>query len=63
MNISLNLTASKVLAYAILIIGTVYAFMFKSPDVLMASFTASGIVIAVKSASTAYTSVNGSSES
>ena len=58
MNININLTASKVLAYLILISGVTYGFMFKSADVIMAAFTASGVVIAIKSASTAYSSVN-----
>lgn len=47
-------TTSKILAYLVLIIGSIYGFMFKAPDVLMACFTASGVVISIKTGSEAY---------
>lgn len=43
-----NLTHTKVIAYLILVIGGIYAFIYKSADVLMASFTASTVAMSVK---------------
>jgi hypothetical protein len=47
MKTDITWTSSKILAYLVLIIGSIYGFIFKAPDVLMASFTSAGVVISI----------------
>lgn len=48
----LNFTTSKFLAYLILLIGSAYAFVYKEPSVLIATFSAASAVIALKTYTT-----------
>lgn len=45
---NINFTTSKLLAYIILVIGSVYAFINKDSNVLIATFSAASAVIALK---------------
>lgn len=47
-NVILNFTTSKLLAYLVLIIGSVFAFVFQDGNVLLGSFAAASAVIATK---------------
>lgn len=47
-NINIEITLSKILAYVVLIIGTVFAYMFQDTTVLIATFSASSAIIALK---------------
>jgi hypothetical protein len=44
-----NITTSKLLAYAIFVVGSTYSFIFKDSNVLIATFAASSAVMAAKS--------------
>lgn len=48
MKFILNFTVSKLLAYLILLIGTLYSFLFKDPDILIATFSAASAIITLK---------------
>lgn len=50
--IALYFTTSKVFAYLILAIGSVYSFLFKDAAVLMSTFAAASAVIALKTYTT-----------
>lgn len=41
----IHITSSKILAYLIMILGTIYAFVFKDSNVIIASFSAASAVI------------------
>ena len=47
--LSVTLTSSKIFAFIALIIGSVYAFMFKDPVVIMTTITASSALFSIKS--------------
>lgn len=47
-NINLYLTTSKLAAYIILIIGSVFAFMFKDGATLLATFSAVSAILMLK---------------
>ncbi len=44
----MDFTPSKLLAYIIVVIGSVYSFIFKDSSVLISTFAASSAVIAMK---------------
>lgn len=46
--VSIYLTSSKILAFTVLIIGAVYSFIFVDAGVLIATFSASSAIIALK---------------
>jgi len=46
--VDIKITLSKILAFLVLIIGSVYSFIFNDPAVMMSSFAASSSIIAVK---------------
>lgn len=48
-NFYVNITTSKLLAYAIFIVGSAYSFIFKDSNVLIATFAAASAVMAAKS--------------
>jgi len=48
MKLNLEITMSKILAYLVLIIGSIYSFIFKDPTVLISTFGAASAIIAVK---------------
>jgi len=48
MKVNIEITLSKILAYLILIIGSIYSFVFQDATVLMSTFAAASTVIAVK---------------
>ena len=50
--INLYLTTSKFFAYLILVIGSVFSFVFKDGSVLISTFAAASAVIAVKTYTT-----------
>lgn len=45
---SIDITLSKILAYLVLIIGSVYSFYFNDATILIATFSAASAIIAVK---------------
>lgn len=49
---ALNFTTSKFMAYAIFVVGSTYAFLFKDANVLMATFAAASAVLATKTYTT-----------
>jgi len=46
--ISIEITLSKIMAYLVLIIGTIYAYYFNDTTVLIATFSAASAIIALK---------------
>lgn len=46
--VDIRITLSKILAYVILIIGCTYSFIYKDSNILIATFSASSAVMAVK---------------
>jgi len=46
--VSIDLTLSKLLAYLVLIIGSIYSFVFNDATVLISTFGAASAIIAVK---------------
>ena len=46
--VSLYFTTSKLLAYLVLLIGTIYAFVFHDSNVIIGTFAAASAVIATK---------------
>lgn len=45
---SINFTLSKIMAFLVLAIGSVYSFYFKDAGVLIATFSAASAIIALK---------------
>ena len=46
--VNIVLTASKVLAYLIFVIGVVYGFVFHDPSIMITAFSISGGLMGVK---------------
>ncbi len=46
--VNINITLSKILAFVVLIIGTIYAFITKDSYVLISTFGAASAIITVK---------------
>ena len=46
--VNINITLSKILAYLVLMIGTIYSYMFNDTTVLIATFSAASAIIALK---------------
>ena len=47
-NFNINITASKLLAYLILLIGSAYGYLYQDTAVLIATFSAAGTVMGIK---------------
>ncbi len=48
MKIDIRITLSKILAYLVLIIGTLYSFIYQDSGVLIATFSAAATIIGIK---------------
>lgn len=46
--VSIDITLSKILAYVVFIVGSVYSFVFVDPTVFMASMAAASSIITLK---------------
>lgn len=58
MKIRLYFTTSKFAAYLILFIGSVFAFVFSDPTVLLGTFSATSAILVMKTYTTMKTDIN-----
>jgi len=48
MKVNIEITLSKILSYIVLVVGSVYSYIFQDASVLIATFSAASAIISIK---------------